>query len=150
MNESIVHQTLQTLQLFYAGLLADSVANYAHFGVLEAVAEKKAREQALAAPAQLVRLGIGSPRELFERFAAIFGCARWQVRDGEEGETVAETGSCLACVIARKRGAPAPCALYCIQPFRAYASTFQPALRLEVDETLWEGGRCRFRMVRAE
>jgi len=137
---------LKTLQLFYAGLMVDAAANFEHFGLSEQVERKKAREQALAAPAQLAQLGIRQPRELFERFAALFGCARWEVRE-ENGSTAAETDSCLACAIAKKRGAGRPGDLYCINPFRGLAAGLTPARKLEVSETLWEGARCRFRLL---
>jgi hypothetical protein len=143
MNET---SDLRTLQLFYAGLMADAAANFEHFGVLEQVREKKAREQEAAAPAQLNQLGIRSPRELFERFGAIFGCARWELSEQEAGALSAETRTCLACAIARKRGGAKPCELYCINPFRALAAALQPARSLQVEETLWEGHRCRFRL----
>jgi len=136
-----------TLQLFYAGLMVDAAANFERFGVLEAVREKKAREQALAAPAQLAQLGIRTPRELFERFAEIFGCASWVVEEKTGGGVLAETRGCLACAIAKKRGEGRPCDLYCINPFRGLASALQPPRRLEVEETLWDGKICRFRLV---
>ena len=60
----------------------------------------------------------------FERFAAIFGCA-----------------------IAKKRGGGRPCALYCINPFRGLAGALSPSRTLEVEETLWESGRCHFRLA---
>ncbi len=137
---------LRTLQLFYAGLMVDAAANFEHFGLLEAVREKKAREQALAAPAQLAQLGIRAPRELFERFAAIFGCAAWAVSETGDGGVLAETRTCLACAIARKRGAGRPCDLYCINPFRGLAAALQPSRTLQVEQTLWEGENCRFRL----
>jgi hypothetical protein len=144
---------LKTLQLFYAGLMVDSAVNFERFGVLPQVTEKKAREQALAAPAQLDQLGIRAPRQLFERFGAIFGCARWELSELEDGTLSAETRSCLACAMAKKRSAAQsggaggrPCELYCINPFRGLAAALNPARRLEVEETLWEGERCRFRL----
>jgi hypothetical protein len=140
------HSEMKTLQLFYAGLMVDAAANFEHFGVSQQVQQKKAREQAAAAPAQLAQLGIRSPRELFERFAAIFGCARWELRELDGGAVEAETASCLACAIARKRGGGKPCELYCINPFRGLAQALSPARDLEVEETLWEGGRCRFHL----
>jgi hypothetical protein len=102
----------KTLQLFYAGLPVDAAANFQHFGVLE---------QALAAPAQVNQLGIRTPRELFERFTALFGCARWELAEGEDGALSAVTKTCLAAALA-------------------------PARRLEVEETLWAGESCRFRL----
>jgi hypothetical protein len=136
----------RTLQLFYAGLMVDAAANFEHFGVAREVREKKAREQAVAAPAQLAQLGIRTPRELFERFSGIFGCARWELAEGENGALEAQTRSCLACAIAKKRGGGKPCELYCINPFRGLAQALDPARELKVEETLWEGGRCLFRL----
>jgi hypothetical protein len=139
-------RTLKTLQLFYAGLMVDAAANFEHFGVAGQVADKKAREQAVAAPAQLAQLGIAAPADLFRRFGSIFGCAQWELKEGADGCVTAETKSCLACAIAKKRGAGRPCELYCINPFRGLAGALQPWRKLEVDETLWEGKRCRFRV----
>jgi hypothetical protein len=136
----------RTLQLFYAGLMVDAAANFEHFGVKKLVEEKKAREQAAAAPAQLSQLGIRSPRELFSRFAEIFGCARWELAELDGGAVEAQTRSCLACAIAKKRAGGKPCELYCINPFRGLAAALEPARTLEVQETLWEGERCRFRL----
>ena len=136
----------RTLQLFYAGLMVDAAANFERFGVLPQVQEKKAREQAAAAPSQLAQLGIRAPRELFERFGAIFGCARWELGELDGGAVVAETKTCLACAIAKKRGGGRPCELYCINPFRGLAGAMSPSRDLEVEETLWEGERCRFRL----
>jgi len=135
-----------TLQLFYAGLMVDAAANFERFGVLEPVREKKAREQAVAAPGQLAQLGIRTSRELFERFAEIFGCASWVVEEKPSGGVLAQTRGCLACAIAKKRGEGRPCDLYCINPFRGLAAALQPPRHLEVEETLWEGGSCRFRL----
>lgn len=134
----------KTLQLFYAAQLVDAAANFEHFGVVEQVVAKKAREQSTAAPTQLAQLGITAPRELFERFGAIFGCAAWTVHEEPNGGVLAETTSCLACAIAHKRGAGKPCELYCINPFRGLAAALAPSRALDVQETLWEGSRCVF------
>lgn len=96
---------------------------------------------------QFAHLGIASPAHLFHRFAAIFGCARWQVFEEAGSAVTAETTACLACSIARKRGEDRPCDLYCIGPLRGLACAFEPSRTLEVTETLWEGTRCRFRLV---
>jgi hypothetical protein len=136
----------KTLQLFYAALMVDAASNFEHFGVAAQVAEKKAREQALAAPSQLAQLGIATPRELFERFGAIFGCAQWSISEETGGAVAAETQRCLACAIGKKRGGGKPCEIYCINPFRGLASALSPARKLVVEETLWQGDRCRFRL----
>ena len=140
----------RTLQLFYAALMVDAAGNFEHFGVAAQVAEKKRREQALAAPSQLAQLGIATPRELFERFGEIFGCAQWSVGEQPDGVVTADTRSCLACAIAKKRGGGRPCEIYCINPFMGFAAALSPARRLTVDGTLWEGDRCRFRLDPAQ
>ena len=137
-------EMLKSLRLFYAGLMVDSASNFEGFGVSEKVAAKKAAEQLAAAPAQLAQLGIGSPRELFERFTELFGCAIWEVEELALGGAAAVASSCLACAIAKRRGSGRPCSLYCINPFRAYASAL--GMELTVGETLWEGGKCAFKM----
>ena len=135
-------ETLKTVQLFYAGLMVDAAANFEHFAITDKVAAKKAREQALAAPAQLAQLGIKTPAELFQRFGAIFGCAKWVVTEESGGTVTAQTSSCVACAIAKRRGGGKPCDLYCINPFRGLTGALQPARTLEVSETLWDGQRC--------
>ena len=145
MNET---QTLKTLQLFYAGALVDSVRQYHKHGVLEAVTEGKRREQEQAAPAQLARLGIGKPEDLFSTFTELFGCADWKVQADASGVR-AETKSCLACGIAKKLGAPSPCAISCINPLGAQAAALDPPHRLAVERTLWEGASCVFKMTPA-
>ena len=136
----------KTLQLFYAGLMVDAAANFERFGIAEKVAEKKRAEQALAAPRQLAQLGIRGPAELFQRFSEIFGCASWQAAETADGSFLAVTKTCVACSIARTRGEGKPCTLYCINPFGGLASALTPARRLEVEETLWDGSECRFRL----
>lgn len=134
---------LKTLQLFYAAALVDSIANYGEQGILEKVTAKKAAEQAGAAPAQLQRLGIGGPAELFKKFSSLFGCVKWEVSETAEA-TEAAAGSCLMCAIAKQRGTASPCDMYCINPFKGFARAL--GCSLEVRETLWEGGRCLFSM----
>lgn len=144
MNES---ETLKRLQLFYAGVLVDAVRQYSKHGVLEAVTEDKRREQEQAAPAQLARLGIAKPRDIFTTYTELFGCADWKVQD-EGGGVRAITGTCLACGIAKKLGAPSPCAISCINPLGAQANALNPPHRLEVEGTLWDGNACVFKMSR--
>ena len=134
----------KTLKLFYAAQLVDAAANFEDCGVVEKVTAKKKAEQSAAAPAQLAQLGIRAPRELFERFGAIFGCAAWTVNEKPDGGVTAQTASCLACAIAQKRGAGKPCELYRINPFRALAAALVPTRALDVEETLWDGARCVF------
>lgn len=139
---------METLQLFYAALMVDSAAVFEKLDATERVAEWKAAGQAAAASGQLARLGITTPASLFTRFMEVFGCARWAIEEEDGGTTIATARSCLACGIAKRRGAGKPCELYCINPFRALLAAMTPAARLEVDETLWDGTRCLFRVLR--
>lgn len=137
---------LRTLQLFYAALMVDSALRFEGLGASQAVAAAKAREQEAAAPGQLAQLGIGSGPQLFTQFAELFGCAAWKVEAEEGGATRAETSTCLACAIAKRRGGGRPCELYCINPFKGLAAALPEKARLEVEETLWEGSKCLFRL----
>jgi hypothetical protein len=138
---------LRTLQLFYAALMVDSAINFERLGATEKVAGWKAPEQAAAAVAQLAQLGVSDAASLFGRFSELFGCARWEMARDVTGTVEATTTTCLACAIAKRRGAGRPCDLYCINPFRGLAAALSPAHGLEVEETLWEGRRCRFRVA---
>ncbi|HAE22140.1 MAG TPA: hypothetical protein DCG47_07440 [Spirochaetaceae bacterium] len=138
-------QTLKTLQLFYAGTLVDAVRQYESHGILEDVTEAKRREQEAAAPGQLHRLGITSPEALFGTFQAVFGCADWTT-ESDGAVFRATAGSCLACAIAKKLGAPAPCSISCINPFVGLSKSLPEPRRLEVKETLWDGSACVFEL----
>ena len=138
-------QSARTLQLFYAGVLVDTVRQYADFGILDQVTEKKRREQEIAAPGQIAQLGIRGPEELFSTFSSIFGCALWSM-EKEGGKLRAKATGCLVCAIAKKLGAPAPCSMFCINPFVGLAKALPKPHRLEVAETLWEGKACVFEL----
>jgi hypothetical protein len=127
--------------------MVDAAANFEHFGVTEQVTAKKAREQAIAAPGQMKQLGIVGPAELFTKLGELFGCARWVVSETPGGGVEAQTATCLACAIAKRRGGGRPCDLYCINPFKGFAAALSPQHELTVHETLWDGGRCRFQVL---
>lgn len=139
-------QLLKTLQLFYAGALVDAVRQYESHGILKAVTEAKRREQEAAAPGQLQRLGITTPEALFGTFSAIFGCAEWTTaHDGPVFRATAR--SCLACSIAKKLGAPSPCSISCVNPFTGLSKALPEPRKLEVKQTLWDGGACVFELT---
>lgn len=134
---------LKLLQLFYAGVLADSTGNYESFGILNKVTEKKSFEQKIMAPGQLAQLGINSTEELFGLFSEIFGCIKWQVE--RDQDTLKARGSkCLLCSIAKKTGIAQPCYIFCINPFSALVSELESGSELIVNETLWDGTQCEF------
>lgn len=131
------------LQLFYAGVLADTVYQYEQEGVLKNVTQRKLNQQRLAAAGQLKQLEISNPEELFRKFSDIFGCINWEVESNGKGYS-AIGKSCLLCAISKKMNTPAPCDLYCINPLRSMLEAMLPSYKLEVSETLWNGGRCEF------
>ncbi|MCB2173484.1 hypothetical protein KQH65_12160 [archaeon] len=134
-------QDFKTLQLFYAAALADATYHYGRHRVLDTVTNEKKAAQDLAAPSHLRALGVTDLPGIYRRFSELFGCAAWNVE--ESGETVtAEAGSCMLCALAKKQGAPQPCRPFCINPFAAFAKELD--YELDVEETLWDGRRCRF------
>ena len=137
---------LKMLQLFYAGLLADSIRNYSEAGILSNVESKKEMEQRLAARGQLAQLDIRTPGELFKTFSSIFGCISWNIE--EKPELTKATGtSCLLCAIAKKMDLPKPCNMYCINPVRALAEGISEKNQLNVISTLWESDKCEFEVI---
>jgi len=137
---------LKMLQLFYAGVLADSVRRYSEAGILEAVEEKKKQEQKMAARGQLAQLQITVPAEIFRLYSGVFGCISWEIEETQEKVT-AIGHSCLLCAIAKKMDLPKPCNIYCINPVRAQVEALEGGYRLEVASTLWESNKCEFDVI---
>jgi hypothetical protein len=137
---------LKLLQLFYAGVLADSIGNYEKFGILPQVVEKKTVEQKIMAKGQLAQLGVNSPAELFEKLYEIFGCIKWKVEDSP-GKIIAIGDRCLLSAIAKKMEVVQPCSLYCINPFAALVAEMEPGWNLSVNETLWDCKKCEFELT---
>lgn len=139
---------LKTLQLFYASVMADSVYHYHESGILNLVTEEKRKRQALTAATQLKQLGISTPEELFRFFSNVFGCIQWEYI-GNEQEAIAKGSHCLLCSLARKMQTAQPCHIYCINPFREMLMSMEPSHKLTVDETLWNGEKCLFRVTKS-
>ena len=131
------------LQLFYAGVLADSVRRYSEAGILNAVEAQKEKEQRMAAKGQLAQLQISTPAEIFKMFSEVFGCISWDIEETDDKLT-ARGNSCLLCAIAKKMNLPKPCNIYCINPVRAQVEGLERGYRLNVRSTLWESDKCEF------
>lgn len=142
---NLMEQNLETLQLFYASLMADSVYHYNESGILSLVTEEKRRKQAITAAAQIKQLGIKKPEQLFSFFSNVFGCIKWEFEEKEK-VSVATGKHCLLCNIARKIQTAQPCFVYCINPFREMLNAMEPSYKLSVNETLWSGERCLFKI----
>jgi len=136
---------LKLLQLFYAGVLADSTGNYERFGILNKVTEKKSCEQKIMAPGQLAQLDVNSAEELFDISSEIFGCIKWETERYPD-YLIARGNKCLLCSIAKKMNTAQPCYIFCINPFSAMVSELESGLDLKVKETLWNGTQCEFEM----
>jgi hypothetical protein len=142
-------QQIKMLQMSYAGVLADAVAQYDKEGVLEKVTERK-RQQQMAAGAMLARqFGASEPQEVFHRLVEVFGCANWQITPHEEGFSAEATG-CTLCAMAKNMQGASPCAIYCLNPMEAMIKGLAPDAEFEVEATLWEGAKCRVRVNSAE
>jgi hypothetical protein len=134
---------LKMLQLFYAGVLADSVKRYSEAGLLSSVEAQKEKEQKMAAKGQLAQLQITTPAEIFRLYSEVFGCIPWNISENETRLT-ARGYSCLLCAIAKKMDLSKPCHIYCINPVRAQIEALEGGYGLKVASTLWESDSCEF------
>ncbi len=133
---------IRILQLAYASVVADMTRLLGDEGVLENVTQRKRVEQMEQGPRKAAQFGITSADLVFTRLSALFGCAEWRVQQLDEG-FVAETRSCLLSGLARQMNAPSPCRLYCLDPMEGLVRGVSPGAGFQVEETLWEGDRCR-------
>ncbi len=137
---------LRVLQSLYAGVLADSVRRYSGAGILEKVTEEKRSEQ-IGQGGQIVKsLNIQSPEEVFTALSEITNCAVWEKADSPEG-IVMETGSCQLCALAKRFAAGCPCHVYCLHPMEGMVKGLDSGYRFIVEETLWDGAKCRVRVI---
>jgi hypothetical protein len=140
------HKTLQLVQLTYAAALADATAEFAKEGVLEKVVERKRAEQMATGKMRAAQFGVSTPEEVFTRLGETFDCARWTILHENDCGFIAEARACKLCAIAKKMNAPAPCALYCLNPMEGMVKGLRPQADFHVEETLWNGEACRVRI----
>ena len=136
------HKNIQLLQLTYAAVLADATAQFAKENVLQNVIQRKKAEQMATGKMKAEQFGITSPQAVFTRLAEVFNCAAWKIESSEQG-FVSETTTCKLCAIAKKINAPAPCYLYCLDPMEGMVKGLNPNATFTVEETLWEGDKCK-------
>ncbi len=141
-----MENNLQTLQLFYASVMADAVKEFHNAGILSQVTKHKQVQQNITAPAQLKQLNINTPKELFEKFSELFGCIQWNV-EGIHGNYKAVGEKCMLCVLAKKMQTAAPCYIYCINPLKSLLNALNPAYELVVEKTLWNDETCIFKVI---
>jgi hypothetical protein len=135
-------KNIQLLQLTYAAVLADATAQFAKENVLQNVIQRKKAEQMATGKMKAEQFGITSPQAVFTRLAEVFNCAVWKIESSGQG-FVAETTTCKLCAIAKKINTPAPCHLYCLDPMEGMVKGLNPHVTFTVEETLWEGKKCK-------
>jgi hypothetical protein len=136
---------IQILQLTNAAVLADATAQLAKENVLHNVTQRKKAEQMATGKMKAEQFGVTSPEAVFTRLAEVFNCAAWEIKNAED-KFVAETATCKLCAIAKKINAAAPCHLYCLDPMEGMIKGLNPSADFVVEETLWEGTKCRIRV----
>ena len=137
---------IRMLQFTYAAQLADAVHQLARAGALEQVTSERRATRLGADAAQAAQLGVTRPAEAFTASAELFGCADWTVASDGDEAFVATAQHCLLCGMTKKASAPSPCRLYCLDPIEAMIEGVAPGAGFEVDETLYDGDRCRVRV----
>jgi len=138
-------KNIQILQLTYSAVLADATAQFAKENVLQNVTQRKKAEQMATGKMKAEQFGVTSPEAVFTRLAEVFNCAAWEIQNAED-KFVAETAICKLCAVAKKKNAPAPCYLYCLDPMEGMIKGLNPSADFAVEETLWEGAKCRIRV----
>lgn len=138
-------QQIKMLQMAYAGVLADAVAQYDNEGVLESVTARKRQGQIAGGAVAARQFGVSAPEEAFTKLAEVFGCANWQITPEADG-FMAEATHCMLCGMAKKLHGASPCAIYCLNPMEGMVKGVAPGAKFETLETLWDGQRCRVRV----
>ena len=133
---------LKMLQIFYAGVLADSVLRMGQEGILKKVEEQKRNEQLLSGKMRAQQLGIQKPQDVFEILPEIFGCANWHVENNETG-FIAEASNCMLCSMTKKLGAKSPCRIYCLDAMEGMVKGIDDSALYHVKSTLWDSDKCR-------
>ncbi len=139
-------QHIRALQLTYAAQLADTTVQYGRAGIIDTVTEQRRAQRLASGAAQATQMGIAEPREAFTATAELFGCADWSVSDDDDG-FVATAGRCLLCGMVKKADGPSPCRLFCLDAIEGLVRGLAPGAEFDVQETLFDGGRCRVRVT---
>lgn len=136
------------LQMFYAGVLADSVLRFSKEGILEKVTTQKRQEQIAGGKVRVAQLGIKKPKEVFEILPEVFGCANWKVEENSDGFEATAT-NCMLCGFTKKLGTASPCNIYCLDAMEGLIKGLDENAGYEVLSTLWNDNECKV-MVKTE
>lgn len=133
---------IKLLQLTYANVLADATNQFGREGVLDNVTARKRKEQLEEGATKAAHFNITSAQQVFTQLSAVFGCADWRVNELDDGFS-AISKSCVLCGLAKKKNAPSPCRLYCLDPMEGLVKGVEPKREFCVEDTLWTGEECR-------
>ncbi len=134
---------IKTLQLLFAGLLADSVAIFEKYGILEKIKLQKSVEYKLAAPARINQFGLKNPEDAFNLFNNLLGFTEWKINKASQGWIFSTKACKLKCISSTINSAK-PCDLCCIDPLRALCESLEDPYKMEVYQTMWEDIECIF------
>jgi hypothetical protein len=137
---------IKILQTTYAAQMADSVKRLGDAGALEATTAQKRVEQLATGAGRAAQMGICEPREVFTRLAELFGCADWTIEEAADG-FAATASHCLVGALAKRMTAPSPCRIGCLDPMEGMVLGLVPTARFEVEDTLFDGTRCRVKVT---
>lgn len=137
------NEKLKTVQMIYAGALADMTLRMGNAGVLEQITKEKREEQLSTGKARAMQMGIASPEEVFTKLSELMGCANWQIQKNDENGFAAVATGCALCSFAKRIGAPSPCDPFCLNPMEGMVKGLNPDAGFLVKETLYEGKECR-------
>ena len=137
-------EKVRSLQVIYAGALADSVLRLGNEGVLEKVTEQKRKEQLVSGKVRVSQMDISSTDEVFLKLSDLMGCADWTIEPDENGGGFTAIASrCLLCAMAKKIGAQSPCRMYCLNPMEGMVKGLSENVSFDVQSTLYENTQCR-------
>ncbi len=114
--------------------------------ILNPALYKKAKDLA-EGPAKVALFGLEKPEDFLHFSQEAFDCVNWNISHTTDGFD-AVTHRCVICQMAKEAKAPSPCAMHCINPFLSVIKGMSPTATLDVLETLQEGEKCHFRVIK--
>ncbi len=142
MEQEMKISTLRQIIIMQA---LDALENYERTGVLAEVTKMKRERDILSGEKKAELFGITKPEQFLVFNAELIECAIWDIKK-ENDDIVAIASSCKMCEQAKARELPSPCHLYCINPVDGVVQGVEGGYKLSVEETLWNGTECRFRI----
>ncbi len=143
MEQQMKINTLRQVILIQA---VEALRNYTEQGVLDKVIADKQKRDIRDGANRAKLFGITKPEQILALNSELYDCAVWDIKnDGEDVVAVAD--SCKMCTMVKDAGLPSPCALFCINPVDGVVRGVTGNYKLKVEETLWNGDCCRFRIT---